>query len=146
MSTSGSDAASRVWTEMQAFVSGQDRSGALREMLGLGPVKVELLIRLAAGPMTLKEIARSIGVDPSAATVTVDRLEARDLVHRTAHPDDNRRKLVHLTEVGREIAARGRRIITEPPAALLALPGEDLARLDEMLAQLQATERPAAGR
>jgi DNA-binding MarR family transcriptional regulator len=133
---SDSAAASRIWTAMQAFVTSQDRSGALRETLNLGPVKIELLIRLIEGPMTLKEIARAIGVDPSAATVTVDKLEGRGLVHRTAHPDDNRRKLVRLTEVGRNAAAHGWRIITEPPATLLKLPAEDLERLDEILARL----------
>jgi DNA-binding MarR family transcriptional regulator len=126
-----------VWSALQEFVTGQDRRRALHAALGLGPTKVELLIKLAEGPMTLREIARFAEVDPPAATVGVDKLEARGLVHRTAHPDDNRRKLVHLTDAGREAAQRGQAILNEPPTALANLGPDDLARLDEILARLR---------
>ena len=136
------DTASRAWIALHEFVTGQDRRGALRAALDLGPAKVELLIRLVEGPMTLREIARAIDVDPPAATVGVDRLEARGLVYRTPHPDDNRRKLVHLTDAGRDAARRGQAILNEPPAALSDLDPDDLARLDEILSKLQTTRRP----
>ena len=105
------DTASRVWSAMHDFVTGQDRRRALHAALDLGPARVELLIKLGDGPMTLREIARAVDVDPPAATVGVNKLEARGLVRRTAHPDDNRRKLVHLTEAGREAAQRGQAIL-----------------------------------
>ncbi len=136
------DTASRVWTALHEFVTGQDRRRALRAALDLGPAKVELLIKLADGPMTLREIARAVDVDPPAATVGVDKLEARGLVHRTRHPDDNRRKLVHLTDSGREAAERGQAILNEPPAALTNLGSADLTRLDEILTRLQIKRRP----
>jgi DNA-binding MarR family transcriptional regulator len=136
------DTASRVWTALHEFVAGQDRRRALHAALDLGPAKVELLIKLADGPMTLREIARAAAVDPPAATVGVDMLEARGLVHRTPHPDDNRRKLVHLTDAGRDAARRGQAILTEPPAALVNLGSDDLARLDQILARLQTNRRP----
>ena len=66
--------ASRVWTALHEFVTGQDRRRALRAALDLGSAKVELLIKLADGPMTLREIARAVGVDPPAATVGFDQL------------------------------------------------------------------------
>jgi DNA-binding MarR family transcriptional regulator len=69
-------------------------------------------------------------------------LEARGLVHRTPHPDDNRRKLVHLTDAGRDAARRGQAILTEPPAALVDLDSDDLARLDQILTRLQTNRRP----
>jgi DNA-binding MarR family transcriptional regulator len=130
--------ASRVWTALHEYVTGQDRRRALRAALDLGPGKVEVLIKLAGGPMTLREIALAVDVDPPAATVGVNQLEARGLVHRTAHPDDNRRKLVHLTDAGRDAARRARAILAEPPAELASLDPEDLARLDEILARLRA--------
>src|ERR1019366_8541916 len=130
------DTASRVWTALHEFVTGQERRRALRTALDLGPAKVELLIKLADGPMTLREIARAVEVDPPAATVGVDKLEARGLVHRTPHPDDNRRKLVHLTNAGRDAAQRGQAVLNEPPAAVTNLDPEDLARLDEILTRL----------
>jgi DNA-binding MarR family transcriptional regulator len=130
-----------VWSALHEFVTGQDRRRALRAALDLGPGKVEVLIKLADGPMTLREIARAAEIDPPAATVGVDQLEARGLVHRTPHPDDNRRKLVHLTDAGRDAAQRGRQILTEPPAALTNLDPGDLARLDEILTRLQTNTR-----
>ncbi|MGO9751132.1 MAG: MarR family winged helix-turn-helix transcriptional regulator [Solirubrobacteraceae bacterium] len=135
------DTASRVWRALHEFVTGQDRRRALRAALDLGPGKVEVLIKLADGPMTLREIARAAEIDPPAATVGVDQLEARGLVHRTAHPDDNRRKLVHLTDAGREAAQRGQAILNEPPSALTNLDSDDLARLNEILIRLQTNTR-----
>jgi DNA-binding MarR family transcriptional regulator len=130
-----------VWIALHEFVTGQDRRRALRAALDLGPGKVEVLIKLADGPMTLREIARAVEIDPPAATVGVDQLEARGLVYRTSHPDDNRRKLVHLTDSGRDAAQRGQAILTEPPAALTNLDPDDLTRLDEILARLQTNTR-----
>lgn len=130
------DAASRVWSALHAFVAEHDRRGALRAELDLGLGKAEVLIKLADGPLTLREIARAVQIDPPAATVGVDTLEARGLVHRTPHPDDNRRKLVHLTDAGRAAARRAQEILDAPPAALIALGPEELARLDAIVAQL----------
>jgi DNA-binding MarR family transcriptional regulator len=138
-SATPSDTASRVWTALHEFVAGQDRRRALHAALDLGPAKVELLIRLTDGPMTLREIARAMEVDPPAATVGVDKLAARGLVYRTPHPDNNRSKLVHLTDAGREAAKRGQAILNEPPPALTSLDPSDLARLDEILTRLQAS-------
>jgi DNA-binding MarR family transcriptional regulator len=72
----------------------------------------------------------------------VDQSEARGLARRTAHPDDNRRKLVHLTDSGREAAQRGQGILNEPPPALTNLDSDDLARLDEILTRSQTSRRP----
>jgi DNA-binding MarR family transcriptional regulator len=135
------DVATRVWSALQGFVIGHDRRRALYSALDLGHARVDVLIKLTAGPMTLREIARTAGIDPPAATVGVDQLEARGLVHRTAHPDDNRRKLVHLTDAGREAARRGQTILNEPPPELTRLSAGDLAQLDEILARLQANSR-----
>jgi DNA-binding MarR family transcriptional regulator len=140
-STTPSDTASRVWAALHAFVSEQDRRRALRAALDLGLGKVEALIKLLDGPMTLREIARALQIDPPAATVGVDQLEARGLVHRTPHPDDKRRKLVHLTDTGRDAAERGRAILTEPPPELTDLDPEDLAQLDQILTRLQPHRR-----
>jgi DNA-binding MarR family transcriptional regulator len=93
--------------------------------------------------MTLRGIAEANGVDAPYATVIVDKLESRGLMRRTAHPDDNRRKLVVLTDAGRDAAALAGRILAEPPAALASLPAGDLARLGEILTQLSP---PDAGR
>jgi DNA-binding MarR family transcriptional regulator len=136
-------AAAQAWAGMQAFIAGQDRRRALRIELDLGPVKAELLISLTQAPMTLREIAQALEVDPSAATVGVDRLERRGLVRRGPHPDDNRRKLVHLTDAGLQAAATAQRILTDPPPELAALAAADLAALTRIFATLNAKPDPA---
>jgi DNA-binding MarR family transcriptional regulator len=130
------DLARQAWTAMQAFVIGKDRRRALRLALDLGSDKAELLISLTEAPMTLREISRAFDVDPSAATVAVDRLERRGFVRRDAHPDDGRSKLVSLTDSGRQAAATAHRIITDPPAALAALPAAALTALTRILTSL----------
>jgi DNA-binding MarR family transcriptional regulator len=132
-----------AWAEMQAFVTVEDRGRALRAGLDLGPGRAGVLIRLAHGPMTLREIAETAGVDPPAATVAVDELQRRGLVRRGPHPDDNRRKLVHLTDAGLKAANTARRILTDPPAALTALDTGDLAALARILATLNSAPGPA---
>jgi DNA-binding MarR family transcriptional regulator len=143
-STTGNDGlAAQAWAGMRAFVTGQDQRRALRVELDLGVAKAELLIRLAQAPMTLREIAQAVEVDPPAASVGVDRLEQRGLVRRGAHPDDNRRKLVHLTDAGLQAAATARRILTDPPPALAALSADDLETLTRIFALLNSTPEPA---
>jgi DNA-binding MarR family transcriptional regulator len=133
----------RVWSALQAFVDAQDRRAELREALGLGrgTGRVTVLLALTRGPMTLRDIAEANGVDAPYATVIVDKLESRGLVQRTAHPDDNRRKLVVLTDAGRDAAALAGRILAEPPAALASLPAGDLACLDEILTRLRPPDQ-----
>jgi DNA-binding MarR family transcriptional regulator len=137
-----SDTASRVWTALHEFVTGQDRRRALRAALDLGPGKVEVLIKLTNGPMTLREIARAVEIDPPAATVGVDKLEARGLVYRTPHPDDSRSKLVHLTDAGRDAAGRGQAILNQPPPELTKDDPDELARLEEIPTRLQTSRHP----
>jgi DNA-binding MarR family transcriptional regulator len=130
--------AARVWALMQAFVASQDRNRELREAFdfGRGMGRVTLLLKLTEGPMTLRQIAESQGVDAPYATVIVDKLVDRGLARRTPHPDDNRRKLVILTDAGWAAAALAREIVARPPAAIAGLPDADLAALDQVLSRL----------
>jgi DNA-binding MarR family transcriptional regulator len=139
------DAAARSWAAMQDFVIAQDRHRELREAFdfGRGIGRVTALLALADGPMTMGELAESQGVDPPNATIIVDKLENRGLVRRTPHPEGNRRKLVTLTDAGRKAAALAREIIARPPAAIAALPADDLAALDRILTRLAGTALPA---
>jgi DNA-binding MarR family transcriptional regulator len=148
-SSADPEVAARVWLAMRAFVAAHDRRRELQKALdlgrGLGRVKV--LVLLTEGPMTLRGIAEANGVDAPYATVIVDKLVSRGLVERTAHPDDNRRKLVKLTAAGREAAALAEQILAEPPPALRALAAGDLALLEDVLTRLAAApaNAPAPG-
>lgn len=48
----------------------------------------------------MSALAKRLGVTKGAVTQMVARLESRDLVRRTTHPDDFRAVMVSLTEKG----------------------------------------------
>ena len=131
------DVAARVWSAMHAYVTANDRNRELQEALGLGrgTGRVKVLLMLLNGPATLRDIAKANGTDAPYTTVIVDKLERLGLVERTAHPDDNRRKLVKITGAGQEAAEHAKRIFFEPPAELAALPPADLNLLDGVMAR-----------
>ncbi len=144
------DLARSVWEIMSAFVRGHDPADELRRALGLGrgTGRVKALISLAAGPLSLAELARQIGVDPPYATIIVNELEALGLLSRSPDDHDRRRKAVGLTQDGREAVRKAQDIIARPPSALRDMPASDLARLRELLGhpspQPDAGSRPAA--
>jgi DNA-binding MarR family transcriptional regulator len=134
------EVAARVWAAMRAFVTANDRNRELQEGLGLGrgTGRVKVLLMLLGGPATLRDIAEANQIDAPYATVIVDKLVSLGLVERSAHPDGRRRKLVTLTEAGREAVQRAKRILAEPPVSLTALAPADLDLLDEVLSRLAA--------
>ncbi|MEU1288636.1 MarR family transcriptional regulator [Kitasatospora sp. NPDC005856] len=136
---SGTDAATaaRVWQGMYALVlERHDRRKTVADALGMSFSRVRALRRLAAGPITLRELAERLTADPPYTTVIVDDLVRRGLAERITNPADRRSKLVHLTEEGEAKAALATGILTTPPDALLALPPEDLRELDRVVAKL----------
>ena len=132
------DQAVRVWSALYDYVNAQDRRRDLQAALGLGGGfgRVKVLLHLEQGPMTLRDIADANGLDAPYATVICDKLVEMGFVIRTPHPDDNRRKLVSLTEKGRGTARLARQVLGEPPASLTALSASDLAVLEELLSRL----------
>lgn len=132
------DQAARVWSALYDYVNAQDRRRDLQAALGLGGGfgRVKVLLHLEQGPMTLRDIAESNGMDAPYATVICDKLVEKGFVVRTPHPDDNRRKLVSLTQQGRETALLARRILGEPPLSLVSLAPSDLAIFEALLARL----------
>jgi DNA-binding MarR family transcriptional regulator len=59
----------------------------------------------------MSEMGRIIGVDNSAMTGLVDRLEKAGLVHREANREDRRAILIRITPKGREETGRAAKII-----------------------------------
>ncbi|MEU7814647.1 MarR family transcriptional regulator [Pseudonocardia sp. NPDC049154] len=131
------DPAVRAWGRMRALVVDQhDRRREACEAVGLSFVRVKALLEVAREPGTLSDLADRLSVDRPYATVVVDELQRRGLVRREHHPDDRRCKIVSVTPDGLRTAATARAILGDPPQALRALPAEDLAQLDRILAAL----------
>jgi DNA-binding MarR family transcriptional regulator len=135
---SENESAARVWSALQAFVEGHHPRKELQEILGLGRGlgRVKTILLLVNGPATLRDIAEYLGVDAPYATVIVNKLEDVGFVERTAHPDDDRRKLVQLTPAGKEAARLADRIYARPPTTLTSLSPGDIATLEAILAKL----------
>jgi DNA-binding MarR family transcriptional regulator len=86
-----------------------------------------LLMLRQFGPLGLTDLAKAAMVDPRNMGPILDPLEQRDLIARTSHPTDRRRRTIALTPSG-EVAA------TE-----LATAADEIE--DALLDPLTATER-----
>src|SRR5262245_8331121 len=127
------DAARDVWLLMSDLVLDNERRRAVSEALGISFGRARTVRRLARRPMSMRELADALGIDPPNATVVVDDLEALGLVRRRPHPTDRRAKLVEATRKGKAMARRAEAILATPPQSLSALSPEDLATLRRIL-------------
>jgi DNA-binding MarR family transcriptional regulator len=137
--------AERAWLAMRALVFElNDRRPEVAATLGMSFVRVKALRQLARDPMTMGELAEELSIDAPYATLVVDDLEERGLVERRPDPGDRRRKIVAVTTDGLRIAQAAQRILDVPPAALAALPDEDLAALDRIMQAVLANATATA--
>ncbi|QMU80283.1 MarR family transcriptional regulator [Streptacidiphilus sp. PB12-B1b] len=132
---------------MSAFVRGFDPTEELRRTLALGrgSGRVKALLALADGPLSLARLAQAASLDPPYTTLIVNELQALGLVSRADDEGDRRRKLVTLTGPGREAVGTAQGIIARPPAALRALPAEDLTELRGILERLENLHQGIGG-
>jgi DNA-binding MarR family transcriptional regulator len=129
--------AARVWQNMRTLVLDQhDRRKAVREALDMSLIRAKALRFLAAGPMSMRDLAERLAIDRPYTTLIVDDLERRGLVERRVDLTDRRAKIVTITAPGRNAAELADRIIGEPPEPLLALPAADLEMLDRIIGAL----------
>jgi DNA-binding MarR family transcriptional regulator len=135
--------ADEVWATMTALV--MDSRGDWRrraaETAGLPFSRVRVLRRLAAGPMSLRDLADSAAMDAPAVTVALNDLEERGLVTRSVSPESRRCKDVSLTAEGRAVVGRVDRIRDAAPAALRELDPGELTTLHELLKRLGVAVR-----
>jgi DNA-binding MarR family transcriptional regulator len=124
-----------------------ERMAALGTRLKLSPGVIKTLMRLSKHDgVSMGEMARGIGVDPSYITALVDDLDERGLARREPDPDDRRVKIIVLTEAGRAVADDIDRVLSVPPSAFSALSQAELRQLRDLLDKvLVASDRSAAG-
>lgn len=86
-------------------------------------IAVDILIR--TGPTGADTIARTARVQPQTMSRTLERMERDGLVERTPHPADRRRRLVTVTDHGRQAWETARHIerevLPDDPALRAAL-------------------------
>ena len=128
-----SDAAREVWLLMTDVVLDNTRRREVADALGMSFGRTRAIRRLARRPMSMRELAEAMGIDPPNATVLVSDLEAQGLVRRRPHPTDVRAKLVEATRKGKALARRADAILATPPPALSALGRDDLETLRRIL-------------
>jgi DNA-binding MarR family transcriptional regulator len=130
--------ADKAWHELTRLVlDNKDtwRRSAVSET-GLPFSRIRILLRLARGPMTVKQVASAAAIDAPAATVAVNDLEDRGLVARETDPTNRRSKLVSLTDAGHRVVASVRAVDDPAPEGLAALGDDDLAELRRMIGKI----------
>ena len=115
--------------------------------LGITSTQASMLFMIASGRCSLAaELARDYGIDASAVTRLIDRLEKRNLLSRVRSSEDRRAVRLAVTEEGRELAARMPEIFGGGgDKALAGFTPEEVGFLKSMLRRILAnTADPAA--
>ena len=100
--------------------------GAIREMLGISTAQLALLFVLEKEPgASPREASERLGVNASAITGLISRMEDAGLVRREGGAEDGRVVRLFATEAGLAKAAAGKPIIARLNARLTAGFGED---------------------
>jgi DNA-binding MarR family transcriptional regulator len=111
-----------------------ERMSALGTRTKLSPGVLKMLVRLArTDGISMGELARGIGCDPSYITALVDDLAQRGLAGREPDSLDRRVKTVVLTTKGRALAEEIHSVLSVPPASFNALTRSELRQLRDLL-------------
>jgi DNA-binding MarR family transcriptional regulator len=111
-----------------------ERMAALGVRTKLSPGLIKTLVRLSKDDgVSMGEMAKGLGCDPSYVTALVDDLDERGLARREPAPYDRRVKIVALTDEGRALADEIDAILSVPPAAFAALSQVELRQLSNLL-------------
>ena len=116
-----------------------ERMAALGLRMKLSPGVIKTLMRLyRVDGISMGEMARAVGVDPSYITALVDDLDARGLARREPAADDRRVKIIVLTDAGRKLATEIDAVLSVPPSAFAALSQSELRQLRDLLDKVLA--------
>jgi len=121
-----------------------ERMAALGVRMKLSAGVIKTLMRLAkADGVSMGDMARGIGCDPSYITALVDDLDERGLATREPAAGDRRVKIIVLTDAGRALATEIDSILSVPPAAFAALSQAELRQLRDLLDKVLAADEAA---
>jgi EmrB/QacA subfamily drug resistance transporter len=134
----GRQLASRAWRGIRALVLDDEsvRRQAC-EALGMNFIQIRAVLRLAAGPLTMRGLAATLGTDAHYAMLVICDLEDRELAAWTMHPGVRYPRIVALTATGLRAAETAERILGAPPEPWRELTSADLETLDQIMAKLR---------
>jgi DNA-binding MarR family transcriptional regulator len=116
-----------------------ERMAALNAQMKLSPGVIKMLVRLyKEDGISMGDVARSIGVDPSYITALVDDLDQRGLARREPAPYDRRVKIIVLTDEGRKLGQEIDAVLSVPPQAFKKLSQAELRQLRDLLDKVLA--------
>lgn len=116
-------------------------AGGLAE-LGLRPPQFAVLTMIEASPgMAQQDLVGATGIDPSSMVAMLDALEHAGLAERRPHPDDRRKRALHLTAAGVSRLAEAREVVAAiRPAVFGALDDDEFGELHRLLRKLTGYE------
>jgi DNA-binding MarR family transcriptional regulator len=85
-----------------AFVDWLNAELAAAGFDDLGPAYGYMFRALEPGPSTLSALAEGLRITTQGTAKILTEMQSRGYLHRTAHPDDARSRLVELTDRGRQ--------------------------------------------
>jgi MarR family transcriptional regulator, lower aerobic nicotinate degradation pathway regulator len=122
MATSQADAAARELLHVVMLVMRTLAADMRRSSRPLAPTQMGSLMRIAAGPCRMSDLARHQAVSLPTISKSVDMLVRRGWVERWVDKEDRRQSLVRLTPKGRRVLAeikdRSERHVAETLAPL----------------------------
>jgi DNA-binding MarR family transcriptional regulator len=105
--------------------------------LRVRPYSVLLLVCAAPGGVSQRDLAETLGLDPSQVVSLIDELAASGLVERRPSESDRRAKMVLATDAGHVLRAEAVPVVEATVAAQLAdLTGTEQLILRELLTRL----------
>ena len=125
-------AASRAGLEMRKVFARH------MEPLGLRVPEFSILMLVAANDeVNQKQLGQALDISPPNLAVTLDRMAEQGWIERVRSTRDRRAQHIHLTEAGRALAERSRRIsATMEEPALAVLSRAERALLIELLRKI----------
>ncbi len=89
------------------------------------------------GAMPMASASARLQVHPTSVTNTADRLEASELLQRTAHPTDGRATLIRITPAGREVVDAATAVINREFFSDVGMAAGDQVMLVDILARFR---------
>lgn len=113
----------------------------LRESkLNLTDYLVLMTLQLSeSGTRLISNLARSLMVHATTATLATDRLEKRKLLTRSPHPTDRRATCITITPTGRKLVYKATTALSEIGFGLGTATPKNVERLIDMLAGLRVS-------